>query len=230
MWQKNSRINSGKRRFKRCSKKNIRMVAGKPLIAWTIGAGLESRYIDRLILSSEDAEIIEVAHKYGCEVPFIRPPYLAEDTTPGIDVLFHAIASLTEHYDYVVYLQPTSPLRLSEDIDGCIEECLLKKAVACVSVTLPNPSPYWMYYRDTESGQLTPVIKTDVDYKRRQDLPQTYALNGAVYVADLNWLERTRNFLTVDTIGYIMPPERSFDVDSELDLEIADIMLRRRNN
>jgi CMP-N,N'-diacetyllegionaminic acid synthase len=99
-------------------RKNIRLLAGKPLIAWTIDEAKKSRYIDRLILSSEDDEIIEVAREFGCEIPFKRPDELAQDDTPGIESVIHAINTLEEKYDFVVLLQPTSPLRTVEDIDG----------------------------------------------------------------------------------------------------------------
>lgn len=104
-------------------RKNIRELAGKPLIAWTIEAGRKSKYIDRLIVSSEDFEIIEVAKKYGAEIPFVRPKHLAEDESLGLDPVFHALRELPG-YDIVVLLQPTSPLRLTEDIDACIEQLI----------------------------------------------------------------------------------------------------------
>lgn len=106
-------------------RKNIRDLAGKPLIAWTIEEAKKSKYITRLILSSEDEEIIEAAKKYGCEVPFVRPIELAQDNTPGIEPVLHAIEKCPG-YDYVLLLQPTSPLRTVEDIDGCIEFLLNK--------------------------------------------------------------------------------------------------------
>lgn len=128
-------------------RKNIRELAGKPLIAWTIEEAKKSKYIDRLILSTEDDEIIEVAKQYGCEVPFKRPIELAQDDTPGIDPVLHAIEQCPG-YDYVVLLQPTSPLRTVDDIDGCIEQLLSSDGTNfCVSVTEPEKSPYWMYTR-----------------------------------------------------------------------------------
>src|SRR5271157_3678171 len=115
-------------------RKNLREIAGKPLIAWAIEAGRQSRYIDRLILSSEDPEIMAQARSWGCEVPFVRPAELARDDTPGMEPVLHALTALPEEYDYVVVLQPTSPLRLAEDIDGCLETCLRQEAPACVTV------------------------------------------------------------------------------------------------
>lgn len=204
-------------------RKNIRDVAGKPLIAWSIEAAKSSRYIDRLILSSDDPEIIAVAEALGCEVPFIRPRELAADATPGIDPVLHALKTLPEKYDYVVMLQPTSPLRSVDDIDGCIEQCR-NGARACVSVTEPEKSPYWMYFMDS-AGKMRPVLPPPDKAVRRQDLPQVYALNGAVYVAETDWLKNTRKFVTSETTGYLMPQERSLDIDTEHDLKLVSYLL-----
>lgn len=207
-------------------RKNLRTVAGKPLIAWTIEEAKKSKYIDRLILSSEDEEIINVAKSWGCEVPFVRPQELAQDETPGIEPVLHALRLLPA-YDYIVLLQPTSPLRSVEDIDGCIKQCLEYRANACVSVTEPDKNPYWMYTLDAD-GKMVPLIDLKDFPVRRQDLPKVYALNGAVYVARCDWLLETRSFLTRETIAYPMPTERSIDVDTEFDLILAEAMLNVR--
>jgi N-acylneuraminate cytidylyltransferase len=207
-------------------RKNIREVGGKPLIAWTIEEAKKSQYIDRLILSSDDAEIIEIALKWGCEVPFVRPSKLGCDDTPGIDPVIHAIKTLPEKYDLVVLLQATSPLRTVEDIDGCILRLIEYNSKACVSVVEPDKSPYWMYRFD-EKNQLVPLLEQG--YVRRQDLPKIYALNGAVYVAECLWLENTKSFISPETIGYIMPPERSLDVDSEQDIVFCEAMISGSN-
>lgn len=137
------------------TRKNIRNLAGMPLIAWTIEEAKKSKYIDRLILSSEDNEIIETAKEYGCDIPFVRPVHLAEDTTSGIEPVLHALKEIVG-YDYVILLQPTSPLRIVEDIDGCIENLIETKSPACVSVTEPTNSPYWMYTVNSEGKSGTP--------------------------------------------------------------------------
>lgn len=206
-------------------RKNIRDLAGKPLIAWTIEEAKKSRYIDRLVLSSEDNEIIQVALKWGCEVPFVRPYELAQDDAPGIDPVLHAIDTLPEKYDYVVLLQPTSPLRTVEDIDGCIEQCVYNNYNSCVAVTLSDQSPYWMYSVD-ENGYMDPIVKAR-DYLRRQDLPPVYVLNCAVYVASVESLKRVKQFVTKETVAMIMPEERSLDIDTEIDMERVAHMLGR---
>ncbi|MEN6348192.1 MAG: acylneuraminate cytidylyltransferase family protein [Syntrophomonas sp.] len=203
--------------------KNIRNLAGKPLIAWTIEEAKKSRCIDRLILSSDDEEIIRVAKEWGCEVPFIRPAELAQDDTPGIDPVIHAINTLDEIYDYAVLLQPTSPLRIVDDIDNCIRQCLRLGAPACVSVTEAQQNPYWMYKLDKDM-RMSPVINQSSEINRRQDLPRFYVLNGAVYVAEVNYLTEHKSFLTTATLAFPMPAIRSIDIDTELDFSICSYL------
>lgn len=204
-------------------RKNIREVGGKPLIAWTIGEAKKSKYIDRLILSSENGEIIRVAKEWGCEVPFIRPDELAQDDTPGVEPVLHAMETLKEKYDYAVLLQPTSPLRTVEDIDACIELCVSRKAKSCVSVTEPDKSPYWMFSLDND-GRLSPLLKTESQVLCRQYLPKVYALNGAVYVAECKSLSETRSLVSSDTLAYKMGREFSLDIDTEQDLMLFDLL------
>jgi len=205
-------------------RKNICKIAGKPLIAWTIEEARKSRYIDRLILSSEDPEIISIAAGYGCEVPFTRPVELAQDDTPGIEPVLHALRMLPEKYDYVMLLQPTSPLRTSLDIDGCVEKLAQSGAPACVSVSRSEKNPFWMYILD-RGGRMRCLLETNSVFALRQFLPEVYALNGAVYIAKTGWLTNKRTFISSQTVPYVMPPERSFDIDSELDLKICHLLL-----
>jgi N-acylneuraminate cytidylyltransferase len=203
------------------ARKNIREAAGKPLIAWTIEEARKSKYIDRLVLSSDDEEIIRVAREWGCEVPFVRPAALAQDETPGIDPVLHAMDQLPD-YEIVVLLQTTSPLRNVSDIDGCIELCVNQGAKACVSVAEAEQSPYWMFTVG-DAGAMQPLMQATAVYARRQDLPPAYILNGAVYVAQRDWLRQHKTFVTDETLGYVMPQNRSLDIDTELDLQIFKI-------
>lgn len=208
-------------------RKNIRPLAGKPLIAWTIEAALASESLNRVIVSSEDREILEIARKWGADVPFTRPMELALDTTPGITPVVHALESLPESYDFVVLLQPTSPLRESRDIDTAVQLCLKTGAPACVGVVEPDQSPYWMFTR-ADDFRLSPLIPREKLPARRQDLPVTYSINGAVYVASVPWFLREKTFFSPETVGYVMPQERSLDIDNELDLAIAEMILGSR--
>lgn len=205
-------------------KKNIKLMAGEPLIAWTIKVTQKSKYIDRVILSSEDDEIIRIAQEFRCDVPFKRPQSLAQDDTHGIEPILHAI----EHcpgYDYVMMLQPTSPLRLIEDIDGCIEKFVKEQAKSCVSVCEPTKSPYWMFTLENDE-RLHAILPEHSLIPRRQDLPSIYALNGAVYIAEINWLLENKNFISKETIGYVMPVSRSYDIDTLEDFAICELFLR----
>ncbi|WP_419875566.1 cytidylyltransferase domain-containing protein [Candidatus Pristimantibacillus sp. PTI5] len=208
-------------------RKNIRVVQDKPLIAWTIDEARKSKYIDRVVLSSEDEEIIKVAAEWGCDIPFVRPLHLAEDDTPGIDPVLHAMDQLPE-YDFVVLLQPTSPLRSVEDIDGAIEYCFSKKALCCVSVCESSETPYWMY--KVIDGNLQPLISNnEIKYVRRQDLPPIYILNGAIYIADCNWLKESKSFLADESIAYVMDSTRSLDIDNEIDFVLLEHYLSLRS-
>ncbi|MFZ5633348.1 MAG: cytidylyltransferase domain-containing protein [Bacillota bacterium] len=210
-------------------RKNIRIVAGKPLIAWTIVEARKSKYIDRMILSSDDKEIISVAESWGCEAPFVRPAELAQDDTPGIEPVLHAIQTLPAYdYDYVVLLQPTSPLRTVSDIDGCIEYCLKQRANACVTVTEQDKSPYWMFTLDYY-GRIHSLICTEKKNLRRQDLPVVYSLNGAVYIARIKWLLENKSFTSDETLAYVMPCERALDIDTEYHLRIFEFLIEDQN-
>ncbi len=123
-------------------------------------------------------------------------------------------------------LQPTSPLRRPGDIDGCIELCIQNNAPACVSVTEPDHNPYWMFTIDKE-GQLHSFITAESLIARRQDLPKVYALNGAVYVAYIEWLLKNKSFVSNETMAYIMPAKRSLDIDTEFDVELLQYLLRK---
>jgi CMP-N,N'-diacetyllegionaminic acid synthase len=202
--------------------KNIVRVGGKPLLVWTIEAARRARHIDRLILSSDDEAIIAVGREFGCDVPFKRDARLAADDSPTMDVVLDALQRCPG-YDWVVLLQPTSPLRSAEDIDGILERCTAAKAPACVSVCEAEQSPYWMYTLAV-GGRLAPLLPSTAT--RRQDLPRVYVLNGAAYVADIAWLASTRSFLTPETVAYEMPIERSLVIDTEADLATAQTYLR----
>jgi CMP-N,N'-diacetyllegionaminic acid synthase len=212
--------------------KNIRDLAGKPLVAWTIEAAQASRCIDRLILSSNDDEIVQVARRWGCDVPFVRGEDLATDEATTVDVVLDSLRRCPG-YDWVVVLQPTSPLRTSGDIDSCLLECLDQDASVGVSVCEATVSPYWMFSRDGQ-GQLQTLLPMPQGATRRQDLPRTYQLNGALYVAKCGWLQANPKFITPKTYAYVMPQQRSIDIDDEVDFRLAELMLsdavNSRNN
>lgn len=204
-------------------RKNLRPLAGKPLLAWSIEAGKRAACIDRLVLSSDDDEIMTVARQHGCEVPYRRPVHLAADSSPTIDVVLDLLDFLPESYGYVVLLQPTSPLRSAADIDHAAATCSRLNAPACVSVVPAERSPYWMYTVGAD-GTMTAVLPQPPG-TRRQDLPAIYTLNGAVYVARCDWLRQYRKFSGHGSVAYVMPPERSIDIDTDLDFVLAAAIL-----
>lgn len=202
--------------------KNLRILEGHSLLGWSILAARGSTLLDQVIVSSEDDAIIEEAIRYDCEVPFKRPKELALDTTPGIDPILHAINNMPP-YDIVVLLQPTSPLRTSDDIDQCLHFFSEHNANACVSVVEEKINPYWMYTL-TAKNTMTPFL-TDRVIHRRQDLPLIYRLNGSIYVASIEWLKVHKTFFAEETLGFPMPLERSVDIDSYHDFLLAQAIL-----
>lgn len=207
--------------------KNIQAVAGLPLLAWTINAAKASAYVDRTILSSDDPEIIEVARAHGCEIPFQRSAELATDTATSVDVLLDAL-SRAPGYDIVVLLQPTSPLRTATDIDGALDLLVENGAQSCVSVCEAGDHPWLVFGRDAE-GRLRPFcLPPEAVSLRRQDLPSAYVLNGAVYAIRAAELTTRRSlFEPGRTVPFVMPIEKSLDVDTWDDIVCANEILSR---
>lgn len=208
-------------------RKNIKAFADKPLIAWSIEAAKQSSCISRIVVTTEDAEIAEVAQKYGAEVPFMRPPHLSNDDTLGMAPVMHALEQI-KGYEWVMLLQPTSPLRTSQDIDGIWEYCRGSNAPAAVSISEVAQHPYWTYKLNNQD-QLQPFCDDAPIVARRQDLPSAYALNGALYMANVKWLIDNGSFINNETIGYRMPAERSVDLDTLDDWLWAEFLVRNNS-
>ena len=212
-------------------KKNITPLAGKPLLAWTVESAMRSDCLDRIVVSTDDPEIAEVALRLGVEIPYIRPKELAQDDTPGILPILHAAEwlEMNEDYraDFILCLQPTSPLRTAEDIDAAMHLVLQKNADAIVSVTPVECHPYWMKRID-KTGHMHDLISLETPITRRQDLPAVYSLNGAVYLARWSILLELRTWYTGNTIAFVMPRERSLEIDSSWDLYLAELILKNR--
>jgi N-acylneuraminate cytidylyltransferase len=207
-------------------RKNLREVGGKTLLVRAVEAGQGAATVDRVVLSSDDPEIIQAAILAGCDVPFLRPAGLASDQARSIDVVRHALKTLPEGYDLVALLQPTSPLRTAGDVEAAIELCVRHGAPACVSVCAADKPPFWMHELD-ERLSLQPILPEYQRASRRQDLPQAFAVNGAVYVACTDLIRAQDSFIGPGTIGYVMPRERSIDIDDELDLVLAEALAAR---
>jgi len=212
--------------------KNVKLLAGKALIAWTIEAALRSDGLSRVIVSTDDEEIAQVARDWGAEVPFMRPAELAQHDSPHIGAVEHAIRWLATHENghpnYIMTLQPTSPLRTAEDIDAAIQIAEAYDAIAVVSVCETKHHPY-LSKRILPDGTLADFVSSDIVYMRRQALPPAYALNGAIYLNRRESLLRDQTFLPQRTYAYIMPPQRSLDIDTPWDLYLAELILRDKH-
>ncbi|MBW4827971.1 MAG: acylneuraminate cytidylyltransferase family protein [Clostridiaceae bacterium] len=213
-------------------RKNIADFCGKPLISWSIEEALKSKYIDRLIVSTEDEEIKEVSRKYGAEIPFLRPVELSQDDTPGIEPILHCINWLKSkeesEYDYICVLQCTSPFRKSQHIDEALEILIGNKGDSIVSVAESEVSPYWM--KKIRNGKLVDFIKDIPMYNRRQDLPEVYKINGALYIIKTSILLKNKNWYNDNTFPYIMNRLDSIDIDEPIDFKIAEILMKERSN
>lgn len=215
---------------KRLPKKNILGFCGKPMIAWTIIEAKKSRYLDDVVVSTNDKVISEISKRYGASVPFARPKRLASDKANTADVLIHAINRLHAEgrsYDIVVLLQPTSPLRKTVDIDEAIELLFKKRASAIVSVCRAEQHPFWMGELK-KNGSMNGFFTHKEHDKRSQDLPAFYRLNGAVYVIYSKILKRNMSFYGDRTFAYVMPEDRSADIDNDLDLRYAEFLAKER--
>jgi len=207
-------------------RKNLAKLAGRPLIEWTIDTALKSKSLSRVVVTTEDISIAEVSRKCGAETPFQRPEELAADDASDLEVLTHALDYFLKHEQYepdlVVWLRPTSPLRMADDIDSAVQLFLDSQPDSVRSVCKVEHHPYWMYR--VEDGWLSTLIEgIDVmgKYSRRQLLPDVYRLNGAVEVIDPEVI-RTRKVLYGERIiAYIMPPSRSIEIDIEMDMLLA---------
>jgi CMP-N-acetylneuraminic acid synthetase len=210
--------------------KNRALVGGRPLIAWTIAAAQASVRIDRVIVSTDCPEIADLSKNLGADVPFLRPPELAQDDTPGIAPILDALERLAmpgaPAPGWIVQLQPTSPLRTAVDIDAALSLAETCGTDSVVSIVESTQHPHWAQQIDAQ-GRLRPFIHATAPL-RRQELPPAYSLNGAVSAASLEVLRERASFLGPGTAAYVMPIERSVDVDAPFDLDLADWLLRRR--
>ncbi len=208
-------------------RKNVLDLCGKPLIAWTIQAALESQQTSACVVSSDDQEIIDTAKAWGASVPFVRPPELATDTASSMDCVLHALdwfAAQGTHYDTIMLLQPTSPLRNAADIDAALGSFHASGANASLAVSACEHPPQWVYSL-SPAGRLAPLFE-GAHTKRRQDLPPCYSPNGAIYIAKVSWLRLSKSFVDTETLPYIMPRERSIDIDTLFDFKLAECVLR----
>ena len=208
--------------------KNIKPFLDKPLIYWTIKAAKESKYIDDILVSTDSKKIANIAKKYGVKAPFLRPKELSTDEAKGIDVVLHALHFIenTENVnDFIlVYLQPTSPLRTSKDIDNALKIFIKNKGDFLISVCEAEHNPLWSL--TIKENKVDTFFGENFINENRQMLPSFYRLNGAIYIGYSNKIKKEKSFINKKTLVYIMPQERSIDVDTEFDFKLAEFILK----
>ncbi len=220
-------------------RKNIKLLAGKPLIAYTITAALGSKYINRIIVSTDDKEIAKIAKHYGAEVPFIRPKKFARHTSSSLSVILHALYYLEKHEEYfpdiILFLPPTSPFRETKYIDEGIEK--IKTCDAVVGVSEIKNHPYFAMKK--KSKFLEPFVKIKNRPLARQDLPKLYYINTSLFIAKREYYNRAKEpdpvapMFSRKVKGVFMDDMSSIDLDSQIDFFLAEAILRykkiRRN-
>lgn len=217
---------------KRLKNKNILSLNGRPLIDWTFKSALDAN-LDKIIVSTDDDEVIKIANQYKLvEVPFVRPKYLSDDKAKSIDVIIHAVEFFekkNQYFDYVLLLQPTSPLRKKEDINRAILELKRNdKAKAVVSVSEVEHSPLWSNTLPDDLSMKN-FLSQNIKNLRSQDLPKYFRINGAIYIAEINYLKKEQGFIGSHTFAYKMPQSRSIDIDTKLDLEICKVIMNENS-
>ena len=210
---------------KRLPNKNILPLAGKPLIQWTIEAAKNSKYIDQIVVSSDKDEILEIAKRYET-ILIKRPEDLAKDEAKAIGVILHVIEHISDKYDFIILLQPTSPLRTNNHIDEAIELLFSKNADAVISVCETGYPILWCNTLP-EDLNMKKFIPENIKDKRSQDLPKYYRLNGAIYIVKTEKIMNEKTlFISNNIFAYIMDKESSVDIDDKIDLKVADALLR----
>jgi CMP-N,N'-diacetyllegionaminic acid synthase len=209
------------------AKKNIINFIGKPLLAWSIEAALQSNYVDRIIVSTDSTEIAGVGEKFGADIPFIRPSYLSEDSSTSVEVICHAIEfmseKLGENFDFVILLEPTSPLRTSEDVDLALEKLIgSPDARSLVSVGESESQHNKLQFNITESEFISvePSSKKFV-HIRRQDLARSYFLDGSIYLSYIHTLFEFASFVHGKTLTLSLPKWKNIEIDDEYDYVMA---------
>lgn len=209
--------------------KNIVNLYGKPLIAWTIETALNTLEIDKVIVSTDDLEIARIATEYGADVQ-MRPTELATDTSLVIDTMHYVINELKkeqEYYTYIVLLEATAPFRTVADVSKCIKKVYEESldSVATFKEAELNPNRAWKI----KDGTPTSFIDGVIPWLPRQQLPEAYQLNGAVYVTKIEALLKSNREIMLGKIGAVtMPKERSIDIDDKMDLLVAELLLKKQ--
>jgi CMP-N-acetylneuraminic acid synthetase len=206
--------------------KNIRVMCGKPLIAWTIEQANASRYIDTVFVSTDSAKIANIAKQSGAVIPFMRPVELAQDDSPTSDAVVHAIHQFSnegKQFDYIVLLEPTSPLRKPEDIDNAIELILDTPDADClVSLGEVHMEHPMIVKRIQENGFITPYIPDTQKIHQRQQADQAFFPYGLVYISTVPAFLKNRSFYSERTVSYLIERWQNYEIDDEVDFFIIE--------
>lgn len=200
-------------------KKNLVKLNGKPLIQYTIEAALAAVSLDQIIVSSDDNEILALAEKLTVK-SILRPNNIATDTASSESVITHAINIIDENIKTIIFLQPTSPLRVADDIDQAMTLYKQQNATSLISVCLPTMSPFKCFTTDN-NGYLHGLIDDNMPFQRRQDLPEVWQPNGAIYIVDADYFKESQSLFSEKTVPYPMSQQDSIDIDTEDDLLLA---------
>ena len=209
--------------------KNIKDLCGKPLIAYTIEAAINSKMFDIVMVSTDSEKYAEISRKYGAEIPFLRSSATSSDTASSWDVVREVLErykDLGQVFDNIMLLQPTSPLRTAKDIVDAFQLKKKKRAKAIVSVCEMDHSPLWSNTLP-ESLSMEGFIQTNS--VPRQQLPTYYRINGAIYLVETSILHSDKRIFDNNCFAYIMPRDRSVDIDTELDFDIAEVVIQDNN-
>ena len=210
----------------RLPRKNLRLLGGRPLIDWTIAAAKEAGVCDRLVVSTEDAEIAALARAAGAEVPFGRPGDLAVDPAGVVQVALHALETLEavgDRYDLICIMLPTCPFRTAADLKAAFAQFRARPGPNLMSVAPFDHTPFNALGLDGD-GLLFPHFP-DKFGRKSQEQPAAFRPNGAIHILDVPWFRQSRSYLAPPILAYVMPRERSIDIDSEADLREAESLL-----
>jgi len=219
-------------------RKNIKLLLNKPLIAWTIEEAKKSKYLDRIIISTDDEEIAKISESFGAEVPFMRPQQLAQDSTPSYEVIKHCIEyfhqKMNVSYDYIALLEPTSPLRETSDIDNSIELLINNKsATSIVSIAQLDKIDLNYIFSVKEQFLISPFENNpnfSVKHKTRQEMEKLYFPDGTIYISETYEYLNKKTFYHEKTLAYIVDKYKSYEIDDILDFIIIETLLKHKKD
>lgn len=214
--------------------KNLRLLDGRPLVAWPVSAALGAASVDRVIISTDDVAIAEAALTAGADVPFLRPAHLANDTASSMDVVLHALDTLAtqgHEYEYVILMEPTSPLTESSDVEDALSRLRAAGAAADAIVGIcrvESTHPEYDVRRDP-NGLISPYAAPDFkSLRRRQEIEELYFLEGSLYISRVEAFRRYKTFYHERTLGYEVPRWKSMEVDDMYDFIMVEAVVRQR--